>query len=337
LLSSSNLYFTMPVDSKELPVYDVDTVSRHNTPEDGWIVIRGVVYDITKFSEFHPGGKSILFKNLGTDVSEAFMEPSIHAHSDKAWRMLERYKIGTTVIDKKSAEASLDPRFKGLADVNAPLVWQVVNMEPSIYQEWVHNYPPVYSIRLFQSQFCEFFSRYPWWYILPLWLPIVSYNFISSALLPGANFSNILTSFACGLLFWTAIEYFAHRFLFHMDTSSKWGNFYHFMAHGIHHLSPMDPDRLVFPPIFSVFAVAFVYKVTSIFPIPFFGAFFAGGLLGFVAYDTCHYLFHHGTICDKVSYLKSMRSRHFRHHYSCPNKNYGVSSPLWDIILGTSE
>lgn len=324
----------MPSD---LPVYDVDAISKHNTPEDGWLVIRGGVYNITKFAEFHPGGKAILFQNLGTDVTEAFMEPSIHLHSDKAWRMLERYKVGTTASAKASEEATSNAKLLSIADIKQPLVSQVLNMQPDLYQWWVHNYPPVASVRLFHSQFCEFFSRYPWWYILPLWLPIIAFNTISAALLPTATYSKILVTFACGMLFWSALEYFIHRFVFHMDSSSTFSNFFHFMAHGIHHLSPMDPDRLVFPPIFSVFLVAFVYKVMSFLYIPFYGAFFGGGLFGFVAYDTCHYLFHHGTICEMSSYLKWMRSRHFRHHYTTADKNYGVSSPLWDIIMGTDE
>lgn len=327
----------MPVETKDLPVYDIETIAKHNTPEDGWIVIRGGVYDVSKFSDFHPGGKAILHQNLGTDVTEAFMEPSIHTHSEKAWRMLERYKIGTVPTEKDNSEANLDPKLKGLADVTKPVVMQVFRMAPELYQEWLHNYPPVNSIRLFKSSFCEFFSRYPWWYILPLWIPIIAYNFIGASLESDASVVGVITSTAAGFLFWTFLEYTLHRFVFHADTASHWGNFFHFMAHGIHHLSPMDPDRLVFPPIFSVVLVALAHRLLSLLPIAHFGAFFAGGLAGFIIYDSMHYLFHHGTLVDKVSYLKTQRSRHFRHHYMCPNKNFGVSSPLWDLIMGTAE
>ena len=30
-----------------------------------------------------------------------------------------------------------------------------------------------------------------------------------------------------------------------------------------------------------------------------------------------------------------LKRRHFRHHYADSEKDFGVSSPLWDAILGT--
>jgi len=327
----------MPLESKDLPIFDIETIAKHNTPEDGWLVIKGGVYNISKFIEFHPGGRSIIEKNLGTDVTEAFMEPTIHTHSEKAWRMLERYKVGTVNAKMVSEESSLDLKLKNAADITKPLVNQVYKMEASLYQTWVHSFPPLTSIRLFESQFFEFFSRYPWWYILPLWIPIVLYNIGIDLLLNVSSPASLISSFVYGVLFWTCLEYVAHRWIFHMDTYTHFGNFFHFMAHGIHHLSPMDPDRLTFPPIFSVFIVALVYKSVALFPIPNLNTFFAGGLAGYVMYDTMHYFFHHGTVCDNNSYLKWMRSRHFRHHYVCPDKNFGVSFPMWDYVFGTAE
>ena len=55
---------------------------------------------------------------------------------------------------------------------------------------------------------------------------------------------------------WTLGEYLIHRFGFHVETETIPGNFYHFFAHGAHHLFPMDKTRLTFPPFFSA-ALAF--------------------------------------------------------------------------------
>ena len=39
-----------------------EELSKHKTPEDAWIAVDGKVYDVTKYSPIHPGGKKI---NLG--------------------------------------------------------------------------------------------------------------------------------------------------------------------------------------------------------------------------------------------------------------------------------
>jgi L-lactate dehydrogenase (cytochrome) len=35
----------------------VDEISRHNGPEDVWIVVENTVYDLTDFAPQHPGGR----------------------------------------------------------------------------------------------------------------------------------------------------------------------------------------------------------------------------------------------------------------------------------------
>jgi len=34
----------------------VEEISKHNTPEDCWIVVDGKVWDLTEFAPEHPGG-----------------------------------------------------------------------------------------------------------------------------------------------------------------------------------------------------------------------------------------------------------------------------------------
>lgn len=325
-------------------IYTIEEVSAHSTEEDAWIILNGGVYNITKFIQFHPGGKEILHPNLGTDVTEVFKSDEIHSHSDKAWRLIKQYRIGSVTNSKTksiSSSGSEDDANKwlNLVDMSKPVVNQVLRMEnPEIYQQWIHNFPTTVSMRLFESGFFEFFSHYPWWYILPLWVPIIIYNLVWS-FINEANYSLMASviGFCGGVFIWTLIEYFMHRFLFHLETKTPMGNFYHFFAHGIHHLAPLDPTRLTFPPVFSIFIVTFFYKfflMAESILIPY-HSWFAGGLFGYVAYDTMHYFFHHGELCEKVPYMKYMRSHHFKHHYVGVAGNYGVSTAFWDHIFGT--
>ncbi len=47
-------------------------MERHNTSDDCWIVLNGMVYDLSIFQREHPGGSKIITDNAGKDVSNLF-------------------------------------------------------------------------------------------------------------------------------------------------------------------------------------------------------------------------------------------------------------------------
>jgi len=147
----------MSINKKNsLQTFDIETVSKHNTEDDAWIVVKGDIFDVTKFISFHPGGKNIIINNLGTDLTEAFGSKEVHEHSEKAYRMLENYKIG--ILDTKIGTTStMDEKLMSAIDLNKPIVTQVFRMSPELYQQWLHKSPNAISIRLFETAFLEFF------------------------------------------------------------------------------------------------------------------------------------------------------------------------------------
>jgi cytochrome b involved in lipid metabolism len=42
-----------------------EQVAKHNTQEDCWISVNGIVYDITKFLPEHPGGSEVVMECTG--------------------------------------------------------------------------------------------------------------------------------------------------------------------------------------------------------------------------------------------------------------------------------
>ena len=66
------------------------------------------------------------------------------------------------------------------------------------------------------------------------------------------------------------------------------------MIHGVHHDHPNDPRRLVLPPAFSIpLALLFLLAFVGVLGTPLAWAFAAGFYLGYVIYDTLHFLLHH--------------------------------------------
>ena len=47
-------------------------LQKHNTPEDCWVAIHGVVYDLTDFAEEHPAGPQSILELAGLDGTEAY-------------------------------------------------------------------------------------------------------------------------------------------------------------------------------------------------------------------------------------------------------------------------
>lgn len=63
---------TDPVAEFRIPEqeYSMEEVARHNQKDDLWIVVKGVVLDVTGWLDEHPGGPQALFSHMGRDASE---------------------------------------------------------------------------------------------------------------------------------------------------------------------------------------------------------------------------------------------------------------------------
>ena len=55
-----------------LPTVTMEEIPKHNKKTDAWLVIHGLVYDVTQFIDFHPGSRSILLEQCGKDATSAF-------------------------------------------------------------------------------------------------------------------------------------------------------------------------------------------------------------------------------------------------------------------------
>jgi len=194
-------------------------------------------------------------------------------------------------------------------------------------------------IRLFKSDFFEFFTHISPVAVLVIWLPIVGICLWFGFQHPQSSWLVMVLGFLLGLFIWTLSEYMLHRFVFHFKPHNKWQERLAFLFHGIHHAQPKVKTRLVMPPavsiplallFFGLFYVIFSVILSAgqwMFPA------FAGFLIGYLIYDIMHYATHHFPMRNGI--WKQLKRLHMQHHYKYPNQLFGVSSPIWDYVFTT--
>ncbi len=189
------------------------------------------------------------------------------------------------------------------------------------------------SPRLFENALLDKFSRVHWSMPLIVYAPVVvllAVLSIQALSLPVALGATLL-----GYFIWTLIEYFGHRYLFHYEFPGRFGARIHFLIHGVHHVHPNDPLRLVMPPLLSgpIMATAFVVT-TLLFGWPVGFPVLLGFLIGYLGYDMTHYYLHHAE--PKTRLGLAMRRAHMLHHFRDPTRGFGVSAPWWDHVFKTN-
>lgn len=189
------------------------------------------------------------------------------------------------------------------------------------------------SVRMFESSFLEMFSKVHWSVPLFIFLPVISYCLYLGWGMEVPLWA-MFFSLIVGIIFWTITEYVLHRFVFHYQPPGDWGAKIHFIFHGVHHDYPNDSMRLVMPPAVSIplaylFFLLFNWLIPTIYLYPF----FAGFLVGYLCYDMLHYAIHHAPMKGKL--WMTLKTHHLKHHFKDPDNGYGVSSPIWDVIVGT--
>lgn len=191
------------------------------------------------------------------------------------------------------------------------------------------------SPRLFQSDILDRLSR-----VHPA-TPAIVYGPVIAILVGWAATQmpplRLTLCWALGLVAWSLTEYLGHRFLFHsvLPLPFGLGARLQYLMHGVHHVHPNDPLRLVMPPLLSVpimlcaFAVSrFAVGAGLAWPV------LAGFISGYVAYDCTHYWLHHAR--PRKAFMRRLRALHMAHHFRDETKAFGVLSFWWDYVFGTA-
>ena len=141
--------------------------------------------------------------------------------------------------------------------------------------------------------------------------------------------------FAGGLLSWTLIEYFLHRLVFHWtDVKEPWKS----LASGLHrahHASAKAADLIIAPPVASLGFAILIYLLFALVTqsVTVAAVLETGVFAGYLVYEWVHFMSHRFYPRTKAG--KYLRKYHLQHHFRDEDRQFGVTSPFWDIVFGT--
>src|SRR5258708_37022814 len=145
------------------------------------------------------------------------------------------------------------------------------------------------TVRMFESDFMEFFTRVHPVTPLVLYLPVIGYMLYVALWQRRLSMLAVAALFLLGVLLWTLLEYLIHRYIFHYEPKTRLGQRLHYIIHGVHHDYPNDARRLVMPPSISVPLAFLFYGLFLLIFGRFSSSVFAGLVFGYVCYDMLHY------------------------------------------------
>ena len=169
---------------------------------------------------------------------------------------------------------------------------------------------------------------------MALWGPLAIACIVWGTVSESLDFSTTAGIGAAALGVWSLVEYLVHRFLLHppgrLKRLSRWAQF----AHGVHHDAQDEPIHTLVPPLNAAFILvpflALFYWLVPGWALAVFVGFF---LAGYLAYEYVHYAIHQREPQSRLG--KYLRRHHLTHHAHGHAGNFGVSTPLWDWLLGT--
>ena len=149
-----------------------------------------------------------------------------------------------------------------------------------------------------------------------------------------------LLSFGLGVALWTALEYYAHRFVLHGRFPDGPGLFQHFLhkyfdhLHWEHHKRPWDGNHINGTIADTLPLSAPLALVGLLLPSWTLGTLLAGLLQAYIVEEWIHHSVHFYEFRSR--YFRYIKRHHLYHHSpKGMNVAYGLTNGFWDIVFDT--
>lgn len=140
---------------------------------------------------------------------------------------------------------------------------------------------------------------------------------------------------AAGVLVWTLIEYLLHRFLLHYRPQAPALLALVEKLHLGHHRDPRDEAKITVP-VFASLPIA--GGLLALFRLisgsgEMAALLLVGSITGYLYYEMVHFWIHCGP--RRGRWLRQQLANHLFHHFTDQHRCFGVTTALWDRLLGT--
>ncbi|TGZ49629.1 cytochrome b5 reductase 4 isoform X1 [Temnothorax longispinosus] len=115
-------------------VVTLSELANHNKQTDAWIAIRGVVFNVTRYMDFHPGGVDELMRGVGKDATKLF--DNVHAWVNYQ-SILQKCVVGRLSRGTSSTSSTSSITEKSVTDANNCLPVTLVRSKHSTAQKTV--------------------------------------------------------------------------------------------------------------------------------------------------------------------------------------------------------
>jgi len=149
-----------------------------------------------------------------------------------------------------------------------------------------------------------------------------------------------IASYALGVGFWTAVEYWVHRYILHGRFPDGPGFFRHFLhtyfdhLHWEHHKRPWDGNHINGTMADTLPFLGPLALVSNLLPVETLSTFLAGLMQAYIVEEWVHHSVH---FCRfRGRYFRYIKRHHLYHHSPKGMKvAYGLSNGLWDVVCRT--
>lgn len=174
-------------------------------------------------------------------------------------------------------------------------------------------------------------------HLIPLFVyaPWASAMILAALIWGGVSVTTALLGIASGIFSWTLIEYFLHRFPYHLQTEKEPWRFLTSGFHLLHHEIPNSREYIVAPILMTMATFLVILGLASLVTqsLSLAGLWGSGVAIGYLVYEWIHFEAHHGK--PRTAIGRYLKQYHMIHHFADSDNYFGVSSPIWDMAFGT--